>query len=273
VKLTRYLLRITRDARYGDSMERIIYNTALGALPLQRDGRAFYYSDYSDTARKVFHWDRWPCCSGTLPLLAADYAISLCFTDARGLYVNLYTSALVTWQQAGVLCQLKMTTDYPYDGWVSIALSLPSPQRFSLHLRIPAWAAAARVQVNGRREATSCMPGQFAALDREWRPGDLIELELSLPVRLAPVDAQHPRTVALLAGPLVLMRMLAGQAVAGEMTVTASELLCARRASASAHEWQVQTPLATLAFRPFMDIDGEPYRTYQDVAPRDSGKR
>jgi DUF1680 family protein len=52
VKLTRYLLRITRDARYGDSMERVIYNTALGALPLQHEGRAFYYSDYTRNARK-----------------------------------------------------------------------------------------------------------------------------------------------------------------------------------------------------------------------------
>ena len=39
-KLTRYLLRVTRDPRYGDSMERMMYNTILGALPLQRDGRS-----------------------------------------------------------------------------------------------------------------------------------------------------------------------------------------------------------------------------------------
>ena len=32
-KLTRYLLRITRDARYGDGMERVLYNTVLGAKP------------------------------------------------------------------------------------------------------------------------------------------------------------------------------------------------------------------------------------------------
>ena len=46
-KLTRYLLRVTRDARYGDSMERVMYNTVLGAKPLRADGRAFYYADYN----------------------------------------------------------------------------------------------------------------------------------------------------------------------------------------------------------------------------------
>ena len=46
-KLTRYLLRVTRDARYGDSMERMMYNTVLGAKPLEENGEAFYYSDYN----------------------------------------------------------------------------------------------------------------------------------------------------------------------------------------------------------------------------------
>src|SRR5260370_15860566 len=32
-KLTRYLLRVTRDPRYGDSMERMMYNTILAAKP------------------------------------------------------------------------------------------------------------------------------------------------------------------------------------------------------------------------------------------------
>ena len=52
-KLTRSLLRFTRDARYGDSMERVLYNTVLGAKPLQSDGTAFYYSDYSFYGRKT----------------------------------------------------------------------------------------------------------------------------------------------------------------------------------------------------------------------------
>jgi DUF1680 family protein len=265
VKLMRYLLRITRDPRYGDSMERVIYNTVLGALPLQRDGRAFYYSDYSQNARKVFHWDRWPCCSGTLPLLAADYAISLCFTDQFGVYVNLYAPAQLTWQQGGITCRLRIATDYPYDGIVSFTLTLPSSLRFALRLRIPAWVTAAQVHINGRRDSALCLPGTFVAIDREWRPGDRVDLEMSLPVRLLSIDAQHPHTVALLGGPLVLMCMLDGQAEAAA-AITARELVSARRTSAGTHDWHVITPRATLNFRPFMDIDEEPYRVYQDVA-------
>src|SRR3546814_13457872 len=55
-KLTRYLLRITRDSRYGDSMERVFYNTVLGAMPMLADGSAFYYSDYKlHTGKKIYY--------------------------------------------------------------------------------------------------------------------------------------------------------------------------------------------------------------------------
>src|SRR5277367_4650746 len=113
-KLTRYLLRITHDSRYGDSMERVLYNTVLGAIPIQPDGHAFYYSDYTRQAKKAFHPDRWPCCSGTLPMVAADYAISTCFTDAQGIYLNLYVPAQINWTQNNAACGLSIQTDYPY---------------------------------------------------------------------------------------------------------------------------------------------------------------
>ncbi len=269
IKLTRHLLRITRDPRYGDSMERVIYNTVLGALPLQGDGRTFYYSDYSRNARKVFHWDRWPCCSGTLPLLAADYAINLCFTDPLGLYVNLYAPAQVAWELGGVACRLSMTTDYPYDGTVSLVLTVPTSLRFILRLRIPGWVPTARVHINGRGHPAICLPGTFAAIDREWQSGDRVELELSMPLRLRKVDSQHAQTVALLAGPLVLMRVLDAQAepeTEPEAPLAARELLAARRLCATARDWQVHTPRRTLSFRPFMDIEDAGYRVYQNIA-------
>jgi DUF1680 family protein len=52
-KLTRYLMRITADSVYGDSMESILYNTILGAKPILQDGTSFYYADYNNTATTV----------------------------------------------------------------------------------------------------------------------------------------------------------------------------------------------------------------------------
>ena len=86
-KITRYLLRVTCDSRYGESMERVLYNTILRAKPFKEDGTNFYYSDYNTRfAKKGYYKDKWPCCSGTSPQLTADYGISS------------YSEPMVTWR-------------------------------------------------------------------------------------------------------------------------------------------------------------------------------
>jgi DUF1680 family protein len=262
-KLTRYLLRISRDSRYGDSMERVLYNTVLGAIPIRPDGHAFYYSDYTGQAKKTFHPDRWPCCSGTLPMIAADYAISTCFTDAQGIYVNLYVPAQINWTQNNVPCSLSIETDYPYAAQVIMTLGLPSPQSFTLNLRVPAWAQDAVLSINGNRQTVQ--PGHFAAIRREWHCGDRVELELPDTRRLESVDAAHPNTVALLAGPLVLMRLIAADAAPSP--IRRDSLLRAQRDPSSKHEWQVSTEAGTVRLKPFADIDAELYSAYQTVLP------
>jgi hypothetical protein len=245
-------------------MERVLYNTVLGAIPIQPDGHAFYYSDYTRQAKKTFHPDRWPCCSGTLPMIAADYAISTCFTDAHGIYVNLYVPAQINWMQNSVACALSIETGYPFAAGVTMTLRLPSPQLFTLNLRIPAWAQEPSLLINGKREPTP-QGGQFAAIRREWHSADRVELELPDTRRLESVDAAHPDTVALLAGPLVLMRLVDSDATAAP--IRRDRLLSAQRGRNGTQEWQVMTDAGTVKLKPFLNIDGELYSAYQTVLP------
>ena len=117
-KLTRYLLMVTQDSRYGDSMERVMYNTVLGAKPLQPDGTAFYYSDYTFSGRKTYSPHRWPCCSGTLPQVAADYRINTYFRDGQGIYVNLYILSTVGFTQDNARIELTQSGTYPFSSAV-----------------------------------------------------------------------------------------------------------------------------------------------------------
>ncbi|MBS0583259.1 MAG: glycoside hydrolase family 127 protein [Proteobacteria bacterium] len=263
-KLTRYLLRITRDARYGDSMERVLYNTVLGARLIQGDGRAFYYSDYTRRARKEFFASHWPCCSGTLPLAAADYRICTGFADAQGIYVNLYVPARIRWRQNGTACALAIATGYPHAGDIALTLNLTSAQIFAVNLRIPAWAEGAHVAVNGRRVDYAIEPGTFAALRRTWRDGDRIELALPLRLRLQPVDVEHPNLVALSSGPLVLMRVGDDGAAPA---LPRGALLSAQRHGDSARDWRVTDGARAVTLRAFADIADETYSAYQDVTP------
>ena len=255
-KLTRYLLRVTRDPRYGDSMERVMYNTVLGSMPLQMDGRAFYYSDYSFSARKVYHAQRWPCCSGTLPQVAADYRISAYFRDGRDVFVNLYVPSTVRWTQGGTQIALTQKSQYPFESHVQFEVKTSQPAEFAISLRIPAWAAGASVAVNGQREAAAA--GSFARLARDWKNGDRIEVELPMTTRLEAIDARHPDVAALMMGPLVLFA-----ATDSEPVVTRAQLLAAKKVGAQ--EWQVETARGAIKMLPFTGLEEQRYTTYLRV--------
>jgi uncharacterized protein len=254
-KITRYLLRVTRDARYGDSMERVMHNTVLGAKPLETDGHAFYYSDYNFQGKKVFHDSRWPCCSGTLTQIAADYRISSYFRDADGIYVNLYIPSTLKWKHGDAEISLMQKSNYPFESNVQFEVNASKPKDFSLNLRIPSWADGASLSVNGKQIADPAVPGKFARIQRQWKTGDRIELELPMRLRVAAINEHHPNTVALMSGPLVLFAM-----TDTAPAITKAQLLAAKKVGTQ--KWQATTATGALDFLPFTAIADEPYTTY-----------
>jgi DUF1680 family protein len=267
MKLTRSLLRATRDGRYGDSMERVFYNTVLGALPLQPDGRSFYNSDYSVLAKRVYSVHGWPCCSGTLPQVVADYGINTYLHTPGELWVNLYQPSEVRFQIHGKSFSLTQTTTYPEDPEIHLRLAGFRPASFTLRLRIPAWTGgAATLQVNRHAVALAVESG-FASVTRLWRPGDEVTLTLPLSLRLEPLPANggpaHPASVALLRGPLVLFA-LRDPAEAGPvpapLSIPRDTLLNAQRSGP--REWTVATSAGPRRFVAFTDIGDRTYSTY-----------
>jgi len=254
-KLMRYLLTLTHDSRYGDSMERVLYNVALGILPILEDGSTFYYSDYHPAARKsylriipdaTYRWDKddhWPCCSGTFPQLTADYGISSYFQGTDGVYVNLYVPSRLSFQQGAILQE----TNYPTGSDVRLTVKVRKPQEFAIYLRIPAWAGrGTAISINGRRVTEELAPG-FFPIRRQWKDGDRIEMELDQTVRLEAVDAQTPDKVALVRGPQLMFAMTDAQPKISRKQLAAGETNGIRSLS-------------------FGEIGGETYQTYWEVA-------
>lgn len=261
-KITRYLLQVTKDARYGDSMERVLYNTILGAWPIQADGTSFYYSDYANTGKKVWYRDKWPCCSGTFPQLAADYHVSAYLRAADGVYVNLFTPSSVSWTAAGTKLQITQRTRYPFDNKIEIQIGASQPHDQTIYVRIPSWAKPnPLVVVNGRRVTNSIVAGSFAALRKTWIDGDRIEMELPMPLRLEAVDVNHPKLVALVQGPLVLMAIAESQP-----TFDPQALLRAKPMNNDRGDWTAWSVSGSeVTMRPFMTIDKESYSAYAQI--------
>ncbi|HEX8938332.1 MAG TPA: beta-L-arabinofuranosidase domain-containing protein [Sphingomicrobium sp.] len=255
-KIARYLMRITGDARYGDSMERLLYNAMLGALPTQQDGRTFYYSDYNMAAEKGFHHDKWPCCSGTFIQLTSDYGISTYLRDSGTIYVNLYVPSQVIAAFGGEAVRISQRPLYPLAGTSSdFVISSRRPAHFAMRFRIPQWAGpATSLAVNGQRVDAAVVPGKFAEIARRWSDGDRVRINFDMALRLEPLNRAHPEMAALMSGPLVLFPVGddAGQ-------LSRSELLSAER---EGDGWTIAASDRKVRLKSFAAIGDEHYRLY-----------
>jgi uncharacterized protein len=267
MKLTRYLLRVTRDGRYGDSMERVLYNTVLGALPLQPDGRSFYSSDYNFAGKRLYSVHRWPCCSGTLPQVVADYGINSYLRDGDGVWVNLYQPSALRWTAGARSLGMEQSGGYPEDGKVRLSITASRPFAFALHLRIPRWAGAGTtLKVNGRPEAMAVQRG-FTALNRVWRTGDVVELDVETSLRLEELPAnggpKHEQTVAVMYGPLVLFGVRE-PGETGPLSFARDALLGAELTGP--REWRVRGAGDGRSMVPFVAVGEREYSTYVNVS-------
>jgi hypothetical protein len=209
-KLARYLMRLTGEARYGDWIERLLYNGVGAALPIGAGGRNFYYADYRlGGGIKVYNWETFTCCSGTYIQSVADYHDLIYFRDAAtasgALQVNLYLPSELTWERPDGPVKVVLETTYPNAETSTLRLSLARPTAFALRFRVPSWTRGASLRVNGAAADVACTPGTWATLDRVWRDGDRAEITIPLVLRMEPVDEQHPDRVAVVRGPVVLV--------------------------------------------------------------------
>lgn len=207
-KLARYLMMFTGEARYGDWIEKLVTNGLGAALPMAGRGDTFYFSDYRmGGGRKYYHQDgRWPCCSGTYPQAVADYHNLIYFRDPAGLNVNLFVPSRVEWNQKGVPVVVELETDYPEAEVIRLTVNPKKAAAFDIKFRVPEWAHGVTAMVNGVLVDVAAGPGAWAVIQRPWKPGDRVEIRIPLDLRLVPVDKEHPRRVAIMRGPVVLVR-------------------------------------------------------------------
>ena len=205
IKLSRFLMCATGEARFGDWIETVLYNAMGACLPTEPDGRTYYYGDYRVSGgTKQHYWHEWPCCSGTYLQTVAAYHDIIYLRDAGGLYVNLLVPSEASWRQGGQTIRLRQETRYPESETSTVSLEMERPESFAVRFRVPGWAAGAMLALNGAPLAVPAQPGSWAAIERTWSPGDQVTIRIAMSLRLEPVDTQHPDRAAILYGPVVL---------------------------------------------------------------------
>jgi uncharacterized protein len=256
LKLARYLIRLTGEPRYGDGLERTLYNTLLAVRTPDSDGGYPYYSNYGANAEKKYYHRKWPCCSGTLVQGVADAVRNLYFHDEDSLYVNLFAPSTLRWKRSGGAVEIEQTTNYPMED--TSRITIRSGGRFALKLRIPAWTRGAAIRLNGRA-AVSATPGAYAAIERNWKAGDVVDVVVPQPWRTLPIDESHPEVVALLRGAVMYVGLNPWDGLA-ETPLALPAALKPIAGQSNAYVMNVQG--RELVFVPYFDVQLERYNTY-----------
>jgi hypothetical protein len=194
------------NAKYADVVERALYNGVLAGV--SQDGTKFFYVNPLESAGNHHRqpWFGCACCPPNVARTLASLGGYAYATSDDALWVNLYVQGSVKANTAGTPVELKVTTDYPWDGKVVLEPVVKEPTEFELRLRAPEWCGSASLSVNGQRISPLKSERGYLILKEKWKNGDKIELDLPMPIqRIAAnpnVKANHG-LLAIQRGPVV----------------------------------------------------------------------
>jgi DUF1680 family protein len=195
------LFRLEGDPRYGDVLERAVYN-ALSAAQ-SPDGRQIRYYTPFDGPRAYFPRDDY-CCPNNFRRIVSELPTMIYYRAADGPVINLYTASTAKMElPGGIGLALRQETDYPNSGKVVLHVDPSRPAAFSVRLRIPRWCKGAEAHVNGQRVEGAVAGGTLLTLTRSWEAGDRVALSLPMPWRLIQGRKAQAGCVAVARGPLL----------------------------------------------------------------------
>jgi DUF1680 family protein len=202
------MLALTGDARYADVIEQIAYNALLASISL--DGTRYFYTNALRQVRDLPYPLRMPgdtgqhpvpappasdarlretylscfCCPPNIARTLARFHERAASVSRDALYIHQYGGSRIRFALPdGRSLALRETSDYPWDGRIEFTVEEATGGGMPLHLRVPGWSKDAVLTVNGEPTAIAD-PGGYAAIDREWRAGDVVVLDLPMPVRM-----------------------------------------------------------------------------------------
>lgn len=197
--------QFTGDGKYVDVLERAMYNGALAGISLAGD-RFFYVNPLESLGNH--HRQAWygcACCPSQICRFLPSIGNYVYGVSDKAVWVHLYMGNKADVQVGKKSLMLTQETQYPWEGTVDLKLGLEGRLRAEVRLRIPDWCKAYALAVNGETVTAPVEKG-YAVLDRTWKDGDTVRLQLEMPVEMVAADPRVKEDEGLRAiqrGPLV----------------------------------------------------------------------
>ena len=197
--------QFTGDSKFADVMERSMYNGALAGISL--DGSVFFYVNPLESLG-THHRKPWygtACCPSQICRFLPSIGNYIYGVSDNAIWVNLYmgNEADVTVGKKAVT--LTQETKYPWEGAVALRVGVKGTLKTQIRLRVPGWCEGYTLAVNGEAVEAPVETG-YVVIDRKWKGGDLIELNMDMPVKVVAADPRVKEDVgkrAIQRGPLV----------------------------------------------------------------------
>lgn len=234
----RRMLEIKVESHYADVCELALYNTVLSGMAL--DGKSFFYVNPLEVLPEACRKDsrkshvkpvrqKWfgcACCPPNIARIVSSVALYAYTEQDDILWFHLYMGSILTKKVKGQTLTLKVETEMPWNGHVSVCIQTQEMVSCTLAMRIPGWSGngSAKVVCSGvvtniswetGGESLQISQGNmqevfvrdgYLYLRGEWQSEDSISLDFSMGVHMVTADERVREDigkVAFVRGPIV----------------------------------------------------------------------
>ncbi|WP_448248470.1 glycoside hydrolase family 127 protein [Thalassotalea agariperforans] len=188
------MLGINGEAKYADIIELVMHNSGLSGISIE--GKDYFYAnplrmlhntrdydahaDVTETPNREGYLACF-CCPPNLVRTISNLSGWAYSLADNGVHVNLYGSNnLATTMRDGSAIKLSQDTEYPWKGLVKLTVEECKADAFDIALRVPGWATGATITINGEDAGVDAEPATYAILNREWKAGDVIIIDIPM---------------------------------------------------------------------------------------------
>lgn len=208
-----YFLQTTGEAEWADRIERAIYNAGFGAIT--KDFKALQYfssvnqmictgTSDNNTYKQGKTWMAYrpihetECCVGNINRMFPNFVSRLWLIgssvvegEPNSIVAALYAPNEISFEIDGSNVKISEETMYPFDTRILFRFQLDEKKRFPFKLRIPGWATAAKLKINGQnKKIVVNHDGYFLTINREFSNGDVVELNLDTDILIKDIEGQ-----------------------------------------------------------------------------------
>jgi uncharacterized protein len=217
------------DSKYMDILEKSLYNGLISGVGM--DGKSFFYTNAMEIKSGIDHkdmeagrsgWFPCSCCPTNVTRLIPSIPGYMYAQKDNNVYVNLFATSNTSIEVDKKPVQIAQQNNYPWDGKLLFTITPKSSTNFNVLVRIPGWAdnkampsdlytfkepssQRAVIKINGKPVDYAVEKG-YAVLNKTWKKGDAIEVNLPMEVRKVVANAQVKDDIgkiALQRGPLI----------------------------------------------------------------------